>query len=128
MRQSNKYGSVTNDEIHLGFGVSPWVSITCLLRDTSHIYWFHPPKQFLKEPPNWISHKSTKVDRIRLRRAWKMSDQTSELYALQHIKIQGQIMPMTGFISGVVTPKDKTKSNPLARLKVTIFSKLVRSF
>ena len=25
-------------------------------------------------------------------------------------------MPMTGVTSGVVTPKDKTKSNPLARL------------
>ena len=32
-------------------------------------------------------------------------------------------MPMTGFISGVVTPKDKTKSNPLAREKVRILSK-----
>ena len=37
-------------------------------------------------------------------------------------------MPMTGVISGVVTPKDKTKSNPLARLKVRIFSKSVVSF
>ena len=27
-------------------------------------------------------------------------------------------MPMTRIISGVVTPKDKTKSNPLARLKI----------
>ena len=30
---------------------------------------------------------------------------------------------MTGVISGVVTPKEKTKSNPLARLKARIFSK-----
>ena len=30
---------------------------------------------------------------------------------------------MTGFISGVFTPKDKTKSNLLAREKVRIFSK-----
>ena len=37
-------------------------------------------------------------------------------------RIQGQLMRMTGFISGVVTPKDKTKSNPLARLKIRIFS------
>ena len=37
-------------------------------------------------------------------------------------------MPMTGVISGVVTPKDKTKSNPLARLKVRIFSKSAVSF
>ena len=27
-------------------------------------------------------------------------------------------MPMTGVTSGVITPEDKTKSNPLARLKV----------
>ena len=37
-------------------------------------------------------------------------------------------MPMTGVISGVVTPKDKTKSNPLAGLKVRIFWKSVVSF
>ena len=43
-------------------------------------------------------------------------------------RIQGQLMPMTGVISGVTTPKDKTKSNPLARLKVRIFSKSVASF
>ena len=30
-------------------------------------------------------------------------------------------MPMTGVITAVVTPKNKTKSNPLPRLKVTIF-------
>ena len=29
-------------------------------------------------------------------------------------------MSMTGAISGVVTPKDKAKTNPLARLKVRI--------
>ena len=27
-------------------------------------------------------------------------------------KIKGQLMPMTGVISGFITPKDKTKSNP----------------
>ena len=37
-------------------------------------------------------------------------------------------MPMTEVISGVVTPKDKTKSNPLPRLKVRIFSKSVVTF
>ena len=37
-------------------------------------------------------------------------------------------MTMTGVISGVVTHKDKTKSNPLARLKVRNFSKYVVSF
>ena len=43
-------------------------------------------------------------------------------------KLQGQLMPMTGVVSGVVTAKDKTKSNPLAREKVTIFSKSVTTF
>ena len=43
-------------------------------------------------------------------------------------KIQGQLMLMTGVISGFVTPKDKTKPNPLARLKVRIFSKSVVGF
>ena len=43
-------------------------------------------------------------------------------------RIQGQLMPMTGVISGVVTPKDKINSNPIARLKVRIFSKSVVGF
>ena len=43
-------------------------------------------------------------------------------------KIKAQVMPMTGVVSGVVTPKDKTKPNPFARLKVGIFSKSVSSF
>ena len=42
--------------------------------------------------------------------------------------IKGQVMPMTGVISGLLTPKGKTKSNPLARLKVRIFSKSVVGF
>ena len=37
-------------------------------------------------------------------------------------------MPMTGVISEVVRPKGKTKSKPLARLKLRIFSKSVVSF
>ena len=52
MRQSNKCGSVRNDEIidlHLGSGAGPWVSITCLLQDTSHIYWLNPPKQLTRK-------------------------------------------------------------------------------
>ena len=52
MRQSNKYGSIRNDEIfnlHLGPGVSPWASIPCLLQDTSHNYWSHPPKQLTRK-------------------------------------------------------------------------------
>ena len=52
MRQSNKCGNVRNDEIfnlHLRSGVGPWVSIPCLLQDTSHIYWFHPPKKLTRK-------------------------------------------------------------------------------
>ena len=37
-------------------------------------------------------------------------------------------MPMTGVISGFVTPKDKTKAKPLGRVKVRNFSKYVVSF
>ena len=42
-------------------------------------------------------------------------------------KLPGQLLPMTGAISEVVTPKDKTKSNPLAQEKVRILSKSVVS-
>ena len=40
----------------------------------------------LKKPPNWILHKSTKVDPIRSSRTWKKSEQISKSYALQHMK------------------------------------------
>ena len=43
-------------------------------------------------------------------------------------KLPGQQMPMTGVISGVVTPKDKTNSDPLAGEKVRILSKSVVNF
>ena len=39
-----------------------------------------------KELPSRISHKSTKVDPIRLSRTWKKSYQISKSYAFQHIK------------------------------------------
>ena len=42
--------------------------------------------------------------------------------------IKGQLMPLSEVISGLVTPKGKTKSKPLARLKVRIFSKSVVGF
>ena len=40
MRQSNKRGSVRNEifNLHLGSGAGPWISIPCLLQDTSHIF------------------------------------------------------------------------------------------
>ena len=31
-------------------------------------------------------------------------------------KVHGELMPMIGVIKGVITHKDQTKSNPLARL------------
>ena len=37
-------------------------------------------------------------------------------------------MPLTVVVSGIVTPKDKAKPNPLAREKVSIFSKSAGSF
>ena len=43
-------------------------------------------------------------------------------------KLERQLIPVTGVISGVVPPKDKSKSNPLAREKVRILSKSVVSF
>ena len=43
-------------------------------------------------------------------------------------KLSGQLMLMTDVISGVVTPKGKTKSKPLAREKVRILSKFVVRF
>ena len=48
MRQSNKCRGVRNNKIinsHLRSGSAPWLSIPCLLKDTSHIYRFHPPKK-----------------------------------------------------------------------------------
>ena len=86
------------------------------------LYWLsrslHP-----KEPPNETSHESTKVDPIRSSRTWKNLSKSPNpmLFSIsKHYfpKIQGQLMSVAGIISGVVTPKDKTKWNPLPRLKV----------
>ena len=49
------------------------------------LYWTSP-RLHPKEPPNQISHKSTKADPIRSSRTWKKSKQISKSYALQHIK------------------------------------------
>ena len=52
MRPSIKCGSVRNDDIfnlNLGSRSTPWVSIPCLLLDTSHVYWFHTPEQSTKK-------------------------------------------------------------------------------
>ena len=51
MGQCNGCENARNDIIfnsYLGSGAGPWVSIPCLLQDTSHIHWLHPPKQSSK--------------------------------------------------------------------------------
>ena len=50
MKQFNKCGSVRYDQIinlHLGSVEGSWVSIPCLLQDTSYIYWFNLPKTII---------------------------------------------------------------------------------
>ena len=61
MKQSDKCGSVRNDifNLHLGSGAGPWASIPCLLQDTSHIYWFHPPKQLTRKKQKIQKRDST---------------------------------------------------------------------
>ena len=49
------------------------------------LYW-SSQNLHLKESPNQIPHRSTKVDPIRSCRTWKTSDWIPESYALQHIK------------------------------------------
>ena len=44
------------------------------------------------------------------------------------LKLPSKLMAMTGVIIGAVTSKNMTKSNPLAREKVKIFSTFVVSF
>ena len=48
------------------------------------LYWLSQSLHH-KEPPNRISHKSTKVDPIRSSRTWKKCFQISKSYAFQHI-------------------------------------------
>ena len=64
MRQCNKCWSVRNDDIfnlHLGSGAGPWVIIPCLLQDTRHIYWFHPPKQLTTKKQLQLSLSKKKI-------------------------------------------------------------------
>ena len=49
MKQSIGYGSVRNDDIFnllLGSGAGHWVSIPCLLQDTSYIHWLLCPNNY----------------------------------------------------------------------------------
>ena len=59
-------------------------------------------------------------DRLRLERKLTKSAHPMLFRISKHSfpKMQGELMPMAGVISGGVTPKDKTRSNPFARLKV----------
>ena len=54
MRQSNKCGKVRNDEIstYTWDLVRALESASRFLQDTSHIYWFHLPKQLTRKKPN----------------------------------------------------------------------------
>ena len=96
------------------------------------LYWlsqsFH-----LKEPRNQTKNKSTKADPIISSRTSKNSDEISISYAAQDIKTyfpenKRSTNPHDWGYKWVVTPKGKTKSKPLARLKVRIFSKTVVGF
>ena len=48
MKQSIGYGSVRNDifNLLLGSGAGHWVSIPCLLQDTSYIHWLLCPNNY----------------------------------------------------------------------------------
>ena len=68
MRQSNKCGSVSNDEIlnlHVGSGEGPRVIILCLLQDTNHISWFIPSKQLTRKKQKIKKSESTLKKRYR---------------------------------------------------------------
>ena len=76
MRESDKCPSVRNDEIlnlHLSSSVGPKVSINCLLKDTSDIYWFHPTKRLTRknertQKRNYASNKSYRTALVYINR------------------------------------------------------------
>ena len=110
-----KYKEWSNIRLTFGIWCSLWVSIPCFLQDTNHIYWSYPPKQFYP---------------IKSTRTWKKSDQIFKSYALQNMETN---FPKNTTLTNAYDwgnkwgrhTKDKTKSNPFARLKVRIFSKSV---
>ena len=62
MRQSNKCGGVMTDEIFnlpLASGADTWISIPCLLHDTSNIYWFQPPTHLRRKKQRTTKWDST---------------------------------------------------------------------
>ena len=62
MRQSNGCGNVKNDVIfnlHLGSGAGSWVSIPCLLQDTTQKHLLYPPKQSCKKKPKILKKDQT---------------------------------------------------------------------
>ena len=71
----------------------------------------------LKESFNRVLNKSILVNTIKSPRNWKETNSSAYQNELpQNLPIQSMLM--TGVISGVVTPKDKIKSNPLTNRKV----------
>ena len=83
----------------------------------------------IREPSNQIPHQSTKIktllDCLKLEKGFTKSPNPMLFNISKQTfpKTQGQQMRMTGIISRVVTPKEKTNWNPLATLKVWIFSR-----
>ena len=62
MEQCNGCGSVTDDVIfnsHFRSGAGPWVSIPCLLQNTSHSHWLYPPKQSFRKKQKIVKKRST---------------------------------------------------------------------
>ena len=73
IRQSDGCGSVSNNEIfnlHLGSGAGPCVSIPCFLQDTSHIYWFHPPKQLAMKKQKILKKDQTPIIFLWIKEFW----------------------------------------------------------
>ena len=72
LRQSNGCRSLRNDEIFnlpLRSGAGPWVSTPYLLQDTSHIQWFHLPKQSTKKKQKFLK-KNTQLPTNRIKLPW----------------------------------------------------------
>ena len=62
MRQCNGCESIRNNIIfnsQLGSGAGPWVSILCLLQDTTHIHWLHAHKHSSKKKQNILKKDQT---------------------------------------------------------------------
>ena len=128
MRQSNECGSVSNDEIfnlHL-YLVQTLESASPASCKTQAI--------IIDSIPQTINHEKSNESRNEIQLPANciiLSCPNCMLFNISKqtfLKLPSQIMPLSGVRSGVVTPKYKTKSNPLAGQKVRILSKSLVSF